>query len=184
MNSTFFRYHICLVMLSVFSLATSGCSSLDKASYKLAGVVKPYKIDIVQGNFVSREQAAAIKEGMSRIQVRDILGTSLLTSLFHANRWDYVFTFKRQGLDPQSRRVTVFFKGDVVSRIEADALPSEAEFVASLDSGRQTGPVPVLEMSEESLKTDVKTVTPESQPKPLPALPESYPPLESESEPR
>ncbi len=171
-------------MLGVVSLATSACSSLDKASYKLAGVVRPYKIDIVQGNFVSREQAAAIKQGMGRIQVRDILGTSLLTSLFHSDRWDYVFTFKRQGLDPQSRRVTVFFKADVVSLIEADDLPSEAEFVASLDSGRKTGPIPVLEVPEESLKTDAKPATPELKPKTLPALPESYPPLESESEPR
>jgi len=141
-------------------------------------MVKPYKIDIVQGNFVSREQAAALKPGMSRIQVRDILGTPLLTSVFHADRWDYVFTFNRQGVTQQARRVTVFFNGDVLSRVEADDLPSEAEFVASLDSGRRTGKVPELEMSPERLQaTAVESQT--APPKPLPPLPASYPPLES-----
>jgi outer membrane protein assembly factor BamE len=135
-------------------------------------------MDIVQGNFVSKEQSAAIQPGMSRTQVRDILGTPLLVSVFHADRWDYVFTFKRQGLEPQARKVTVFFKGDVLERIEADPLPTEAEFVASLDSGRQSGKVPVLEMTEESLKLLPSPVKAPESIKPLPPLPASYPPLE------
>lgn len=158
--------------------ALSACSSLDGASNRVVNVVTPYKIDIVQGNFVSREQAAALKEGMSRGQARDILGTPLLNSIFHADRWDYVFTFKRQGVAPQARRVTVFFKDDVLVKIQADALPSEAEFVASLDSGRKTDKVPVLEMSEERLKATAVTVPP-IESKPLPPLPASYPPLEA-----
>jgi outer membrane protein assembly factor BamE len=135
-------------------------------------------MDIVQGNFVSKEQAEAVKPGMSRDQVRNILGTPLLTSVFHADRWDYVFTFKRQGLEPQARKVTVFFKGDALERLEADTLPTEAEFVASLDSGRNTAKVPVLEMSEESLK-QLPAPVKATEPTPLPPLPASYPPLES-----
>lgn len=157
----------------------SACGSLNSASSRIAGVVTPYKTDIVQGNFVSREQAAALKTGMSRAQVRDILGTSLLTSVFHADRWDYVFTFKRQGVESQARRVTVFFKGDVLDRVEADTLPTEAEFVASLDSGRAAGKVPVLELTEEQLgklPAPARAAAPQSQP--LPPLPASYPPLE------
>lgn len=166
-----------LILLIAASLGLVACGSLNSASNRLAGVVTPYKMDIVQGNFVSSEQAAAVKPGMSRTQVRDILGTPLLTSVFHADRWDYVFTFKRQGIEPQARKVTVFFKGDALERIDADALPSEAEFVASLDSGRQSGKVPVLEMTQESLnKLPTPVIAPE--PKPLPPLPTSYPPLE------
>jgi len=167
-----------LTVVAVSLTALSACSSVDHASNRLVSVVTPYKIDIVQGNFVSREQATAIKPGMSRNQVKNILGTPLLTSIFHADRWDYVFTFKRQGVAPQSRRVSVFFKEDVLARIEADELPTEAEFVASLDSGRSVGTVPVLEMSEESLKASAKT-TAAAPANPLPALPTSYPPLES-----
>ena len=166
-----------LSLLLVASASLVACGSLNGASHNIAGWVTPYKVDIVQGNFVSKEQAAALKPGMNREQVRDILGTPLLTSIFHADRWDYVFTFKRQGLAPQARKVTVFFKGDALERIEADALPTEAEFVASLDSGRKAGTVPVLEMSEESLK-QLPTPAKSAAPKPLPPLPASYPPLE------
>lgn len=164
-------------LLLVTSASLTACGSLNSASTSIAGVVTPYKMDIVQGNFVSREQAAALKVGMSRGQVRDILGTPLLTSVFHADRWDYVFTFKRQGVESQARRVTVFFKGDVLERVEADPLPTEAEFVASLDSGRTSGKVPVLEMTEEQL-SKLPAPAQVAPAKPLPPLPTSYPPLE------
>jgi len=88
-----------------------------------------------------------------------------------------VFTFKRQGQASQQRKLAVFFKGEVLERFEGDELPSEAEFVASLDSGRKAGKVPVLEMSEESLKATAVTAPPVA--KPLPPLPASYPPLET-----
>jgi outer membrane protein assembly factor BamE len=166
-----------LSLLGAAVASLSACSSLDSASNRVVGLVRPYKIDIVQGNFVSREQAAAIKEGMSKGQVRDILGTPLLTSVFHTDRWDYVFTFKRQGVEPQARRVTVFFKGDALARIEADPLPSEAEFAASLDSGRKTGVIPVLEMPADSLKT-IPAAAPAPAAQKLAPLPTSYPPLE------
>ncbi len=173
-------YSARLILLILTGASLVGCGSLNGASNSLANVITPYKMDIVQGNFVSKEQAAALKPGMSRPQVRDILGTPLLASMFHADRWDYIFTFKRQGLTPQARKVTVFFKGDVLERVEADDLPTENEFVASLDSGRKTGTVPQLEMSPESLK---QLPAPEktTEPKPLPPLPASYPPLESAS---
>lgn len=169
-------------MILFFLMSTSlvACGSFDGASHRIVSVVTPYRIDIVQGNFVSKEQAAAVKPGMSRSQVRDMLGTPLLTSIFHADRWDYVFTFQRQGVEPQARRVTVFFKGDALERIEADPLPTEAEFVASLDSGRKMAKVPVLEMTEENLK-QLPTPAKAAEPKPLPPLPASYPPLEPAS---
>jgi outer membrane protein assembly factor BamE len=169
-----------LSFLLAVSAGLAACGSLNSASGRIASVVTPYKIDIVQGNFVSKEQAAALQLGMSRIDVRNILGTPLLTSIFHVDRWDYVFTFKRQGIESQARKVTVFFKGEVLERVEADELPTEAEFVALLDSGRKAVKVPVLELSEEALKklpppakvVDAKSLAP---------LPASYPPLEPAS---
>jgi outer membrane protein assembly factor BamE len=175
--SEYLRRRASLILFATLSASLVACGSLDGASNKIAGVVTPYKMDIVQGNFVSKEQAAAITPGMTRLQVRDILGTPLLTSVFHADRWDYVFTFKRQGVAPQARQVTVYFKGDALERIEAEALPTEAEFVASMDSGRKTIKVPVLEMSEEGLK-QLPPPTQQPAPKPLPPMATSYPPLE------
>jgi outer membrane protein assembly factor BamE len=138
--------------------------------------LQPYRVPVVQGNVVTREQAAALRPGMSRIQVRDILGTPLLSSVFHGDRWDYVFTLKRQGAEPQQRRVTVFFKDNVLERFEADPLPSETEFVSTL-SRQQAPQVPVLEATPEKLQ-EFPPPAPPAEPKPLPPLPASYPPLE------
>lgn len=164
-----------LMLVACASLAA--CGSFDGASNRLANVVTPFKIDVVQGNVVTREQVAVLKAGMSRIQVRDVLGTPLLASVFHADRWDYVFTLRRQGVEPQARKVTVFFKNDVLDRFEADPLPSEAEFVATLDARAKPDKVPVLEATEESLKQFPLPARPSEQ-KAVPPLPASYPPLE------
>lgn len=175
--SDFQRRSAGLALFLAASASLVACSSLDGASNRIASVVTPYKIDIVQGNFVSREQAAVIKPGMTRGQVRDILGTPLLVDIFHADRWDYVFTFKRQGMEPQSRKVTAYFKGDLLERLDADPLPTEAEFVASLDSGRKPAVVPVLELTPEALAL-LPALTKTADTKTLPPLPASYPPLE------
>lgn len=165
-----------LVVLALVGL--SGCSSLDGASARIASVVSPYRMDIVQGNVVTREQVAMLKSGMQRVQVRDILGTALLTSVFHADRWDYVFSLKQGGEQKQTRKVTVFFKNDAMERVEADELPSESEFVATLKSPTPRGAAPVLEASEEALS---KYPAPTKQAPNLGAAPSTtnYPPLES-----
>ena len=166
--------------LSLASCAlVAGCSSFDGATQRFAGSLAPYKVEIVQGNFVSREQVEALTPGMSRQQVRDVLGTPLLASVFHGDRWDYVFTLRRQGVEPQARRLTVFFKGDTLERFEGDTMPSEAEFVAALDKKARGGKVPTLEASEEQLRKysgpPSAGANPPAEPAPLP----SYPPLEA-----
>jgi len=157
------------------------CSSLGSKLPSVSDLVTPYKIDILQGNVVTSEQAKALQPGMSRLQVRDILGSPLLTSVFHADRWDYVFTFKRQGQEPQSRKLTTFFKGDVLERVEADPLPSEAEFVASLDVRKTTGKAPALKATDEQLKAFQQRNAPPAPATPAPVVAPgtTYPPLES-----
>lgn len=130
----------------------AACSSLDGASSRILSGVTPYKADVVQGNFVSKEQLDAIRTGMPRAQVRDILGSPLVTSAFHGDRWDYVFTIRRQGAQPQERKLTVLFKGDEVLRVEAGAVPTEAQLLATLGTSRSLGKVPVLEVPSEALK--------------------------------
>lgn len=174
---------LCATVLAASVL--SGCSTLDKASNTLSnlgGAITPYKIDIIQGNFVSKEQLAAVSAGMPKTQVRDVLGSPLLTSVFHADRWDYVFSLRRKGQELQQRRITVFFKDDLVERIEADELPTEAEFVASMDSRKMSGKPPVLEASPEVLKAfaerNAQSTQTERLPEPVPPI-TNYPPLES-----
>lgn len=172
------RQTLRLGLLLAASAGLASCAGINGSTGRFVSAITPYKVDVVQGNFVSSEQVALLRPGMPRQTVRDLLGTPLLQDVFHANRWDYVFTFKRSGQEPQRRRVTVFFQDDVLDHFDADPLPTEAEFVASLDSGRATGKVPVLEATEEALKK-FPAAKPAEEPKPLPPLPDSYPPLEA-----
>lgn len=168
----------------VLASSLAGCASWDALGNRLPSVeslVTPYRMDVIQGNFVSREQAAALVPGMPKSQVRDLLGTPLLTSAFHADRWDYVFTFRRQGQAPQQRRLTVFFNGDLLARTESDELPTEAEFIASLDAKTRERKAPVLQASEADLKAFAAQNTPAapSAPPPAAVVPTTYPPLEA-----
>lgn len=168
-------------------LASCSSSTLSQSSANPVNWVTPYKVDVIQGNFVAKEQIEQLQTGMSRDQVKAVLGTPLMTSLFHADRWDYVFTLKRQGVQPQSFKYTVFFKGDQLERFSGDAMPSEAEFISTLSNKRKFGKVPVLEATEEQLKSAEKSKS--SVPDTKPELPTAsvaadlpstvYPPLES-----
>ncbi|MBU3606050.1 outer membrane protein assembly factor BamE [Polynucleobacter sp. MWH-Creno-3A4] len=126
------------VALALFGLlGIGGCTSaVDETQRNWANkIFRPYVPDIVQGNFISSEQYAKLQLGMSREQVRQILGTPLLASYFHANRWDYIFEFKREGqIIGKERRVTVFFDGDKVVKFQGDALPTDIEMVAEIDN--------------------------------------------------
>ena len=122
-------------------LGVGGCTSAVDETQRawMNKIFRPYVPDVVQGNFISSEQYAKLKLGMTREQVRQILGTPLLASYFHANRWDYVFEFKRSGQTVgKERHVTVFFDGDKVVKFEGDALPTEVELVAEIDNYAKT----------------------------------------------
>ncbi len=96
------------------------------------GFLRPYKIDVQQGNFVSSEDLALVKEGMNKQQVRFILGTPLLTDMFHDWRWDYVFRLQRGNGDVMANRATIFFENDHVVRIASTELPNEADYIANI----------------------------------------------------
>lgn len=116
------------------ALLAGACSAYDSTSRKVASAITPYRINIVQGNFVSREAVSQLREGMTRDQVRFLLGTPLLQDVFHGNRWDYYFSFRR-GSTPvvQSRHFTVFFDADKLVKWEGSELPSEYELIAEID---------------------------------------------------
>ena len=123
--------------VSVFCLALGGCSSAIDNTQRawMNSIFQPYVPDIVQGNFISSEQYSKLKVGMTREQVRQIMGTPLLASYFHANRWDYVFEFKREGETVgKERRVTLIFEGAQLAKFGGDALPTEVELVAEIDT--------------------------------------------------
>jgi outer membrane protein assembly factor BamE len=128
-----------------------GCESLQRTD-SLIGLVTPYRIDIVQGNAVTREQAALIKPGMNRLQVRDDPGHAAgrrpvsrqpLGLHLHAAPAQH----------PVQRRsvVVTWFENNLVKSIEAPELPSERDFVASISRIKDPRAAK-LELSEDERK--------------------------------
>ena len=88
--------------------------------------IAPYKIEVQQGNFVSPDMVAQLKEGMSKEQVRQIMGTPLLVDIFHAERWDYIYSRQTSEGKREKRRVAVFFVDGKLTRVDGDAAPAPA----------------------------------------------------------
>ena len=85
------------------------------------GLITPYRIEIQQGNFVTQEMVAQLKPGLTRDQVRFVMGTPLVSDIFHEERWDYVFVRQRaNSRDVEYRRVAVFFEDGKLKRVDGD----------------------------------------------------------------
>jgi outer membrane protein assembly factor BamE len=106
------------ILLAVFLLASCGVP-------RVPGIT-PYKPEIQQGNYISPDLLAQVKPGMTREQVRFVLGTPLLTDIFHADRWDYVYW--REGTDGrrEQRKVALFFSDGKLARMEGDIVSPAA----------------------------------------------------------
>ncbi len=76
-----------------------------------------HRIDVQQGNILSAEQVEALEPGMTKEQVRFLLGTPVLRHAFHPNRWDYVYTAAKAGEYPPARRLTLYFADNLLTRI-------------------------------------------------------------------
>ncbi|MCD2514819.1 outer membrane protein assembly factor BamE [Massilia sp. G4R7] len=96
---------------------------------KFFWIFSPYRPDIQQGNFVSQEMLEQLKVGQSREQVRFLLGSPLLTDMFHADRWDFPFYLARGNGEITTSRVTIYFKDDKVEKFEGGNLPSERDYI-------------------------------------------------------
>lgn len=97
---------------------------------RFLGFLRPYRPDIQQGNFVSKEMVAQLKPGMTQEQVVFLLGTPLLTDMFHADRWDYAFRLQKGNGEITTSHVTVYFKDRLVSSFEGgDDLPTEQDYL-------------------------------------------------------
>ncbi len=112
---------------------TSGVQTIKHRRF--LGIFSPYRIDIQQGNFVSKEMLAQVKEGMTREQVRFALGSPLITDLFHEDRWDYVFRLQKGNGEVTTSRVSVFFNGNLLARVDGGNLPTENDYLDKISGG-------------------------------------------------
>ena len=100
------------------------------AACGLAPNLTPYRIEIQQGNYITQEMVAQLGPGLTRDQVRFVLGTPLVSDIFHEERWDYVFMRQRaNSREVEYRRIAVFFEEGRLKRIEGDgaAAPGKTE---------------------------------------------------------
>lgn len=119
-----------LLWLSLAVLLMSGCVSH----------LRPYKMDVRQGNYISPEMREKLKLGMSKQQVRYVMGTPLLADVFHADRWDYRYSFAEGGKLKEQQGMTLYFEGDNLARIDDAGMPP-------LPPQPAPEPVPVAEMT-------------------------------------
>lgn len=82
----------------------------------------PHKIDIRQGNLITRDMRARIKLGMTEAQVKAALGAPLVNDVFHPQRWDYIYRLQENGRVTESQRLTLYFENGTLARID-DATP-------------------------------------------------------------
>jgi outer membrane protein assembly factor BamE len=108
-----------LPVLLVLAAAVPGCSYVPR----IPGIT-PYRMEIQQGNFVSQEMVSQLKPGMTREQVRFILGTPMVTDIFHSERWDYVYWRESSDGRREQRKLTVLFEKGQLARLDGDVVPS------------------------------------------------------------
>lgn len=114
-----------ILLVLLLPLFLAGCNPLR--------IFSVHTMEIQQGNYVTQEMVSKLQPGMTRDQVRFVLGTPLLVDIFRDNRWDYVYRRRRaDSREVEERRLTVFFDNDRLVRIEGDV-------TAGLETGASPG---------------------------------------------
>ncbi len=135
--------------------------------------IKPYKMDIQQGNVLTSEMLLKLRPGMTKSQVRFILGTPLLVDSFHSNRWDYFYQLRKQGEIVNQRRVILDFENDLLVRVRGDVVPkgqtaedvkkqleAEAKAKATPEDTKTEAVDPKAPVIEPIEKPDIEAVDP------------------------
>ncbi|MGH8440347.1 MAG: outer membrane protein assembly factor BamE [Pseudomonas sp.] len=162
-------------------LALAGCS--------FPGV---YKIDIQQGNVVTQDMIDQLRPGMTRRQVRFIMGNPLIQDTFHTNRWDYLYSLQPGGGQRQQERMSIFFnENDQLVSLSGDFMPGVSRdqeilggsgdtSVSPAQPGTTTEPAEQVKETpakpgslEEKIQREVDTI--ETIPVPTPAPLETSP---------
>jgi len=141
-GGSFARYHTSFLIGVVFNMthrvslfllsscvALSACQTMSSVGSSVAGwgptFLGPYRPDVHQGNIITKEMVEQLRQGMTREQVRFMLGTPLLTSEFHKDRWDYAYYLNPRKGEVQNRRLTVLFKDNKLDSFRSDEMPQE-----------------------------------------------------------
>lgn len=105
------------IVLTLVVTGLTGCSSFPSWPKLSSLSLTPYKIDIQQGNFIDQGMLEKLQPGMTRAQVKFVMGTPLVADIFHANRWDYIYIYRKDGKVSDQRRAVLYFEGDKLDRV-------------------------------------------------------------------
>ncbi|WP_286162457.1 outer membrane protein assembly factor BamE [Methylobacillus flagellatus] len=134
-------------ILLLLALLCVGCDfSLPKA-------IKPYRLDVQQGNVITSKMLLQLKPGMTKSQVRFIMGTPLIQDSFHSNRWDYFYQFRKDGKVVEQRLVIMEFDDDGLRRIRGDVVPSAVPEAGATNAPEKSA---LPEEQEKSLSEKLK----------------------------
>jgi outer membrane protein assembly factor BamE len=106
-------------------LSAAVCLMAACSSGVVTSMVKPYRIDVRQGNALTQEMVSRLSPGMTREQVRFVMGSPMLVDIFHADRWDYVYQLSTGYNPPERRKLALFFSGDKLERVEGDVVAAD-----------------------------------------------------------
>ena len=120
-----------LTLITVLALA--GCSYLNPANWH------SYHMDIQQGNLVTQDAVDKLRVGMTRAQVRFLLGSPLLADSFHADRWSYKYQMYKDDKLVTDKLLVLTFNGDTLTKIEGDALPAEVIYMQTNNASAPLG---------------------------------------------
>lgn len=122
------------IFLLVLSLLLTACSSSLPS-------IKPYKMPIQQGNLVTSKMMMQLKPGMTKTQVRFVMGTPLITDSFHKDQWDYFYQMEKDGAIIEKRRVILIFEKDLLAKVKGDVVPAPVAADNANDMRREVVPV-------------------------------------------
>ena len=108
-----------LPILLLLAALLPGCSYVPR----IPGIT-PYRMVIQQGNYVTQEMVSQLKPGMTKEQVRFILGTPMVADIFHADRWDYVYWREEADGKREQRKLVVLFDNGALARLDGDVVPT------------------------------------------------------------
>ena len=130
------------IFLLPLILLLSACGEMPKLevpTLDLAERMSAYHLDVRQGNLITQEMVSQLKPGLTREQVRYVLGTPLVTDPFHGNRWDYVYRYDNGKGEIQQRNLSVYFEDNKLLRVGGDVTAADPNAAANLAEAPKRG---------------------------------------------
>ncbi len=146
------RYrHLIFFLTLIFLTACSVKSPIDYFEAKI------YKLDVQQGNIITAEMLMGLKPGMTRAQVKYVLGTPLIQDSFHENRWDYIYKMIKDDRLIEERHVVVRFEDDELVDVKGDIIQSN-DILIGAETEKQSKVITLSEADYEEQKKDKNSI--------------------------